>query len=221
MYFPRYHVIVSGIVNRPARDSTGRIDAYLGARIKERRQKVGATQEALAAAMKSRGCPTWAPATVAAIETGRRNLSLTELGNLCVILGVNLKTLVGDDDEADLDHRLWALVEDVQRSDPPLLKSGPADAAIRRRQQVRLEDAVLEKVTGRTHSELLGEGWRDQVLLAIEEHYGRDLLAERDQRVADGQGTKTWVSRRLSDEVAEIPGVIELVALFNMKGEGR
>lgn len=210
-------------MNRPARISTGRIDAYLGARIKERRLEVGGTQEQIAASMKFYGCETWVPATVASVETGRRNLSLTELANLCGILGVSLKDLAGDfdhDDDAQ-GMLLWALVGEGERQGPMFLKAEMVDDVIRVRHRRRLEDSVLEKVTGRTHMELLAEGWREQVLVAIESHYGHDLLTERDQRVAAGDGSKTWVSRRLTDEVAEIPGVVELVELFGKKGEGR
>ena len=209
-------------MDRPARNSTGRIDAYLGARVRDARQEHDITQEQLAAMMQFYGSESWRAATVAAVETGRRNLSLTEVANLCSILRVNLAQLAGGDVDVQSQPGLWALVSTEPRdTDPLVLDADKVSDVIRHRQLVRLEDAVLEKVTGRTHLQLLGEGWREQVLLAIEQHFGHDLLTERDQRVADGQGTKTWVSRRLSDEVAEIPGVIELVALFNMKGEGR
>jgi hypothetical protein len=173
--------------------------------------------------MKMHGCETWAPATVAAVETGRRNLSLSELGNICGILAVNLATLIGEYSPDDEPHGilLWALVGDSDRTPPMFFKPEYVDEVIRQRQRVRLEDAVLEKVTGRTHMELLGEGWREQVLVAIESHYGHDLLTERDQRVAAGDGNKTWASRRLTAEVAEIPGVMELIEVFGKKGEDR
>lgn len=208
------------IVNTPARKSTGRVDAYLGARLRERRQELGATQEHVAGAMQVMGHETWRPATLAAVENGKRNVSLGELGHLCHLLGVSLSTLTDRTDPAMPDALTFLLMDEPPES--ALMASQQIiDKMLRARQLGRLEDAVLEKVTGRTHWELLGEGWREQVLVAIESHYGHDLLTERDQRVAAGDGSKTWVSRRLTAEVAEIPGVMELVELFGKKGEGR
>lgn len=47
--------------------------------------------------MNHLGFKKWQPATVAAIETGQRNIKLTELGTLCQILGTSLRFLIGED----------------------------------------------------------------------------------------------------------------------------
>lgn len=224
----RRHAIGGNVapVNKPARKSTGLIDAYLGARLRDRRQEIGATQEHVAGAMKVMGHDTWRPATLAALETGKRNLSLRELGDLCYLLGVSLPTLVDRTDPAMPEGLTFMLMTEPSESAPLMASQKMVDEVLRVRQRGRLEVSVMEKITGRTYAQMRDEGfWYEQVLNAANDHYGHDLLTERDKRVAAGEGSKTWVSRRLTDEVGQIPEVAELIRLFdeqqNKKGEGR
>lgn len=199
------------IVDKPARASTGHIDAYLGRRLLERRVELGATQAQVAATMNAVfGHDKWHPATVAAVESGRRNLSLDELGHLCMTLGVTLQQL--------------AVIPIIQSSGPPplpqmvglwgdlspeLLAPDDVDRFLAYMQLERLQNAVLGRITGVERwftvpaQGVIRRFFEAQVL----EHYGHDLLAERDRRVAAGQGNRTWVSRRLVDEVAELPSM--------------
>lgn len=210
------------IVNTPSRASTGAVDAFLGACIKARRTEVGHTQDQVAAAMQALGSATWRPATVAACETGRRNLSLTEVSRICRALGTSLPNLVplsmlfGDTGRAlyedlapliGLEVTYVPTVEQRQRYQ-------------RQQRLVRLEDAVLARVLGVSRSEALESGFIEHFLEAIKSRYGHDLLTERDERVASGEGSKTWVSRRLGDEVAALPDVVRLRRALGLDERG-
>ena len=204
-------MIVSGIVDRTARSSTGRIDAHLGRRVMLRRQELGVTQAHLAAAMRGLyEMDKWRPATVASIESGRRNISLDELGALCMILGVTLNELAGD--VTGMGGPLPNLLGQYDHSGPLLPVQTDLDALIAEQQRERLEAAVLTRATGMESwpnaaaRKVVARFFVDQVA----SHDGHDLLTERDARVAQGQGNRTWTSRRLADEVAALPPMVWL-----------
>lgn len=155
------------------------------------------------------GSSTWRAATVAALETGRRNVSLTELGRLCHVLGVDLRTLAGDEWNVEvvppvLEELAWLL--DGGRNG--LVAGGLDDALLaallRKRRLQQFEISMIEKVDPRYGTATFNE--REQLLSRfskwVGDRYGRDLLAERDERVERGDGTATWVSRRLIDELS-------------------
>ena len=135
----------------------------------------------------------------------------------CVMTrGRSLPTLVDLTDPAMPEGLTFMLMTEPSESAPLMASQQMVDEVLRVRQRGRLEVSVLEKVTGRTYAQMRAEGfWYEQVLNAANDHYGHDLLTERDKRVAAGEGSKTWVSRRLTDEVGQIPEVAELIRLFD------
>lgn len=79
---------------------------------------------------------------------------------------------------------------------------------------VRLEDAVFNRAVP-AFLDAVGdkrEWLRGELRRNVREHYGHDLLAERDLRRGESEGSKTWASRRLADEVA----LLDWVAKFNV-----
>lgn len=179
--------------------------------------ELGFTQELLAANVQHLGdFEKWTAATVAAIETGRRNLSLDELGTLCGALGVALADLAGEQVNAPspLEHILTAPVVPMTMDEEDLQES------IRRNQLYRLEHRVFDEVVSSLYAEDApyicdASGYHkdriiETLIQALREHYGHDLLEERDRRVNATGENKTWVSRRLIKEIAELPVVQSL-----------
>lgn len=199
------------MVNVSARPSTGRVDAYLGGRLRRLREERGYTQQQVAVSMAGEDPRwRWTPATVASIETGRRNISLDELAALCQIFGVGLTQLVGrpeDLTEAGTVARLRVRLDGLLGlSGPPAIMTTEEVAeATRFEKLAAVERAVLEGISQWVPSD--PEQPEEADILVTEmlrSHYGRDLLDERDARVAAGLGNPTWVTRRLVSEVAEL-----------------
>lgn len=180
--------------------------------------ELGFTQELLAANVQHLGdFEKWTAATVAAIETGRRNISLDELGTLCGALGVALVDLAGEEwyvQPSNLRYLLTAPVAPMTMGEEDLQRS------IRRNQLYRLEHRVFDEVVSSLYAEDApyicdaSDYHRDRIIetliQALREHYGHDLLEERDRRVNATGENKTWVSRRLIKEIAELPVVQSL-----------
>ncbi len=195
------------MADRTARPSTGRIDAYLGARVRELRGNLY-TQEQLALSVRSADPRLrWNAATVASIETGRRNITLDEVAALCRVFGVGLPDLLGDlaaTRQSKGDGPLHTDLNYLSEGGPPRMISKEKVAEITRAERLHtVQGAVLG---GLALSADPDEPWRAEelALSLIESYYGRDLLAERDARVLAGDGTPTWVTRRLAAEVAAL-----------------
>ncbi|MDP4014944.1 MAG: helix-turn-helix transcriptional regulator [Candidatus Nanopelagicales bacterium] len=187
-------------MNRPARDSTGGVDALIGAKLRAMRGERGVTQSSIADTMRAFD-HNWAPATVAGVETGRRNLSLGELADLCRILNVTVQTFVSDSATADTDTR--ARAEALVYRRPTEAPPERVAASDRARRLERLEHIVLESALG--PDDPGGEEADRDLLAIISAHYGRDLLAERDQRARATSTSKAWATRAIIDELANMP----------------
>lgn len=85
-------------MNQPARASTGGVDAAVGAALARLRSESHLTLQDIASAMAARYGHRWTRGTVSAIESGRRNVSLTELADLARLFECSLSALLPVDD---------------------------------------------------------------------------------------------------------------------------
>jgi transcriptional regulator with XRE-family HTH domain len=175
------------------------LERRLAANLRCAREDLGWTQADLAADLAAFGWPGWTPATVAAIETGKRRVSLDELGALCTVLDVGLAYLVGapasfpaewptpeDGEPGPGDVDAWQTALAISsRNRTPGRKLTAAQAleaeAQRRAFDVKdLEDLVAARV-GITVDQL-----RDTLPHAFPgpDHAGLDVLAIRDDLAA-------------------------------------
>lgn len=110
-------------MNQNTLDSTGDLDALIGANLRRIRLARLIPQDVLAAYMASEG-NRWTASTVSAIENGRRNVSLGELADVKRLLGVSLSELLSAD-QSEVDHRTWLrsmalLDESTEFDEPPI-----------------------------------------------------------------------------------------------------
>ena len=73
----------------------------IGANLRQIREELGISQNGLAAAISARGTSTWTAATVSALETGRRNVSLSELADLLDVLNLSLRDFLAAPEGAE------------------------------------------------------------------------------------------------------------------------
>ncbi len=164
----------------------GELSSIVGARVKALRERDGVTLDAVARAGQSAGLP-WRRVTVAAIEQGRRRLTIEELALLPWLLeraGVQhgTRALLGDDDRIDLAPRVtvsgWVLAGMLGRPGETGFVLPQADdplwAAMRRGGREAAEMRAAEA---------LGARPRDIAMTAVR-LWGRSLSEERDARLA-------------------------------------
>jgi transcriptional regulator with XRE-family HTH domain len=180
----------------------------LGARLAVRRTEQGLTQDELARKLRSIASLDWSRAVVAAIETGRRELTLPELALLLAILDTNLGDILKDAGTIELvPGREVVDAEDLVAGLCGRQKLGEvitvhptiARALAKAYEALRAErKAIWPKATQAQviHAEqAMGEADAKaarslgvtprQVTLAAHRLWGRSLTEERDARVLD------------------------------------
>jgi transcriptional regulator with XRE-family HTH domain len=161
-------------------DTMGR---KLARNIRRRRIELGMTQQRLAAEMTAAGCAGWTSSTVANTERQDkpRALSVEELGGLCAALRCDIYALLKDMPETAARIRGRGYPRRGGRSYGPQVPAGPRgtwalEAAAAERQE------RLDLLVYRLAKSLGVQEW--EVGEAAGERYGRDVLAERDARLA-------------------------------------
>lgn len=162
-------------------DSTDPLSALVGTNARVRREELGISQSQLASAVSGRGTARWSAATVSGLETGRRNLTLSELADLLDVLQLSLpEALRPEPNEPDgyLLHRTHLLTQPRWQGDT----YGPPEIDPREARERRLQENVWKAIRG-------GHPTRANRLrleaIAVE-LFGRSLLDERDARGAEG-----------------------------------
>lgn len=178
--------------------NTGTLDRLLGRLIKAHRTEVAdCSQVDLAARVNAIGVHgNWTAATVAAIETGRRNIKLDELSAVCGAFGVSVSDLLADaGDTASTQEgravtRLLDPRPDVDRADYGAFVQEQRTIRLR-----RLEDTMWKSLERRYPTEQ--ERVTLRTLAACAKGSARDLddpewdvLWERDMRSQKEQRAK-------------------------------
>jgi transcriptional regulator with XRE-family HTH domain len=177
----------------------------LAAGVRRRRRQLGLTQRQLAAEMVAAGCREWTGATVANTERSDkpRALNVTEIGALCSALQCGLDVLLENSPAVLRRLRGWS--PEAERDD-----EWAATAADARRTE------LLGDLEHRLAASLgIDAGNVARVTRAAQDLYGRDVLAERDSRLAGavpgdprdrakrlGHATRD-IRRELADYLAE------------------
>lgn len=162
-------------------ESTDPLSALVGANVRARREELGISQSQLASAISGRGAARWTSATVSSLETGRRNLMLSELADLLDVLQLSLtQALLPQPDETDayLRYRVQLLSQPSWHGGT----YGPPEIDPRDARERRLQESVWKAIRGGhpTRANRL-----DLEATAVE-LFGRSLLDERDARGAEG-----------------------------------
>ena len=157
--------------------------AVIGANTRRIREELRISQSGLAAAISARGHSSWTAATVSNLETGRRNVSLSELADLVDLLEVTLAKVLSLPSEADplVRSRGRALTQQGRPeivADAKWEPQGELGVAMRAARQRRLEDNVWGAIMGGHPT----PADRSALEAASLEVFGRSLLDERDFR---------------------------------------
>ena len=157
----------------------------IGKHLRRRREDLGMSQAELAAAVNGRGAAGWTAATVSGVETGRRNIRLSELADVIDILqssfhdalsGRPFPTGTSPDMSPDTRYRVRTLTASTWRGD-----SEEMHVDMRPAQRRRLEENVWGSLTDGRHPTAAE---RATLEAASQELFGRDLLEEREARVS-------------------------------------
>lgn len=161
-------------------DGTDPLSALVGANCRERRQALGISQSQLAWALSSRGSARWTAATVSGLETGRRNLTLSELADLLSVLQLSLAdALQPPPEESDgyLLYRIELLTQQTWQGDA----YAPAEMDPRQERERRLQENVWKAIKGGHPT----SAQRTRLEMKAVELFGHPLLDERDARARD------------------------------------
>lgn len=89
---------------------------HIGGAVRALRERRGASQEAVAEAMRKAGHEKWSQATVWSVEQGTRPLRLAEAADLAATLEVSIDDLLRVPDDVERRARLYDAITDVARS---------------------------------------------------------------------------------------------------------
>lgn len=161
-------------------ESTDPLSALVGANARARREELGISQSQLASAVSGRGATRWTAATVSGLETGRRNLMLSELADLLDVLQLPLAEALlpgpGESDEY-LRYRVQLLTQPNWQGD----SYGPPTTDPREARERRLQENVWKAIRGRHPT----RADRQDLEATAVELFGHALLEERDARGAE------------------------------------
>jgi transcriptional regulator with XRE-family HTH domain len=161
-------------------ESTDPLSALVGANCRVRRQALGISQSQLAWAVSSRGSARWTAATVSGLETGRRNLALSELADLLSVLQLSLAEALRTPPEESDGYQLYR----IELLTQPRWQGdtyGPRDADPREARERRLEENVWKAIKGGHPT----PAQRTRLEMTAVELFGHPLLDERDARARD------------------------------------
>jgi transcriptional regulator with XRE-family HTH domain len=167
-------------------ESTDPLSALVGTNCRRHREELQLSQSQLAAAVSSKGSARWTAATVSGLETGRRNLTLSELADLLEVLQVPLASLLkyrADEQDGYLRRRCDVLTQPEWQGGT----YGPTDADPREARERRLQENVWKAVIGGHPT----PADRLRLEATAVELFGRPLLDERDARGAEGASKGT------------------------------
>lgn len=175
-----------------AAQGTDALCKLIGKAARRRREELGISQAELAAAVTARGAARWTAATVSSIESGRRNVGLTELADLLDILKTTLGSMLPTVETALNDplvqHRAKTLVATEWQGD-----FAAVEIDMREVQQRRLEENVWGTLTNGRHPT---RAERDSLETACHALFGRSLIAEREARAElNESGARIAVAR--------------------------
>lgn len=185
------------------------MDAWIGPRLRViRTQSATATGgqaftlQDVALGMHTFGHTTWRPGTVSNVEHGKRNLTVTELADLCAVLHTTVEGLFATVIDAD-----GKPVDPIDRDAEGFRR---ASALLEVAGQVRIDvtpgkrRATAERVTKRVYRAVFGHVPTAEQLQSFQRYttdlYGHDLLAERDRLVAAGVASQ-WATRQITEQL--------------------
>lgn len=154
------------------------------------------SQAELAAAVTGRGASGWSAATVSGVETGRRNIGLSELADVIDILQTSFGEMlsgrpfaltVTSEMSPDTSYRARTLTASSWRGD-----SEEIHVDMRPAQRRRLEENIWGSLTNGRHPTA---SERATLEAASQELYGRDLLEEREARVTSNTSGLPRITR--------------------------
>lgn len=142
------------------------------------------SQAELASAVTGRGAAAWTAATVSGVETGRRNIGLSELADVIDILETSFPALLRDkSDSGDTSTRLSLDTRYRVRTLSAPVWTGDSQVRhpdMRPAQRRRLEETVWASLKEGQHPSPVH---RATLEAAAQELFGHDLLEEREARV--------------------------------------
>jgi transcriptional regulator with XRE-family HTH domain len=178
------------------------IEQAIGQEIRRRREAAGIGQSALAAAARQYGLP-WTRALVAAVELGRKRLTLGELALMPIVLAeavtgglvLSLRDLIPDDDRLvavgpglELPLRVARPLllgdDDTSSTARALLLGGDDSEWTSELKEVGAESRAVEAAGDAEQKAALALRISPEFLVdAAHQRWGRGLTAERDRRV--------------------------------------
>jgi len=165
-------------------------------RVVDLRQNSGLSQDELAARLRGLGFTRWTRSAVAALESDRRQVSLSDLVGLAAVFECRLEDLVILPGAAtvELDDGPRLATSDLRAAlGGGVPRLGPAAAGTG-----DLERSLAERLDKR-----LSLDNRVSIVLATSaEMYGRTPTEERNERARQGRA-KQWASRDIAKEMAD------------------
>ncbi len=155
------------------------VDAFIGRRIRALRTEAGLTQARAAAKLRLK-----APA-LSAIETGRRQISLTELSDVCDRLGITLAQLLHVDPDEQMGSDTARRIRALRTGIPESVDIWRPKDELSEDEQRMLTEAARRRLEDRIINALGGEITRTELReAAVDAFDTADLLSVRDTQVA-------------------------------------